>query len=166
MRIAGPTVLRTGRFDHPGPDGAVPLAAGIDDDPSGIGRLADNDIVLDDPRVSGHHARLLIVAGFQTLIEDIGSSNGTFLNSADRRVTGPTPITESDTLYFGTLAVPAARLLRSPANAETRSAVAISRRRDRRNEPRRRPIRAQACSRVHENRWLLAWLAQAPVLAV
>ena len=55
-----------------------------------IGRLADNDIVLDDPRVSGHHARLIVVAGCETLIEDIGSSNGTFLNSADHRVTRPT----------------------------------------------------------------------------
>src|SRR3954453_3409838 len=26
-----------------------------------IGRDADNDIILDDPRVSGHHARLLVV---------------------------------------------------------------------------------------------------------
>src|SRR5260370_32826686 len=65
-----------------------------------IGRLDDNDIVFDDSRVSGHHARLIVVAGCQTLIEDIGSSNGTFLNSADRRVTSPTPITESDILYF------------------------------------------------------------------
>jgi pSer/pThr/pTyr-binding forkhead associated (FHA) protein len=75
-----------------------------------IGRLADNDIVLDDPRVSGHHARLILVPGGRSLIEDLGSSNGTFLNSADRKVTGPSSLNETDTLYFGTMAVPAARL--------------------------------------------------------
>ena len=37
-----------------------------------IGRAADNDIVLDDPRVSGHHARLMVVAGSET--SDRGSS--------------------------------------------------------------------------------------------
>ena len=75
----------------------------------GIGRSADNKIVLDDPRVSGHHARLLVVPGSKTLVEDLGSSNGTFVNSADQRVMQAVPITESDTVYFGSLAVPAAR---------------------------------------------------------
>ena len=32
-----------------------------------IGRLTENDIVLDDARVSGHHARLIVVAGFRHL---------------------------------------------------------------------------------------------------
>jgi pSer/pThr/pTyr-binding forkhead associated (FHA) protein len=76
-----------------------------------IGRAADNDIVVDDPRVSSHHARLIMVDGGRTMIEDVGSSNGTFLNSAERRVTGPKLVTETDTLYFGTMAVAAARLL-------------------------------------------------------
>ena len=48
-----------------------------------IGRVPGNDIVLDDPRVSSRHARLMIVAGSEALIEDLGSSNGTFLNSAE-----------------------------------------------------------------------------------
>jgi hypothetical protein len=47
------------------------------------------------------------------LIEDLGSSNGTFLNSPDRRVTRAVPLAETDTVYFGSLAVPAARLLSS-----------------------------------------------------
>ena len=76
-----------------------------------VGRLADNDIVVDDKRVSGHHARLLIIEGFEIRVEDCGSSNGTFLNSVKQKVTGPTRILESDTLYFGTLAVPVAQLL-------------------------------------------------------
>ena len=72
-----------------------------------IGRVAGNDIVLDDPRVSSKHARLMIVGGSDALIEDLGSSNGTFLNSAEQRVTRLTPLSKSDTVYFGSLAVPA-----------------------------------------------------------
>jgi pSer/pThr/pTyr-binding forkhead associated (FHA) protein len=130
-----------------------------------IGRLPDNDIVLDDPRVSGHHARLVIVPGFQMLIEDMGSSNGTFLNSADRRVTSPTPITESDTLYFGTLAVPAARLLRPPSNPETPAptqshAIANA-------GPQPGPsVALPVLAFWQQHRWLLVWLAQTPVIAI
>jgi pSer/pThr/pTyr-binding forkhead associated (FHA) protein len=130
-----------------------------------IGRLADNDIVLDDPRVSGHHARLIVLAGFQRLIEDVASSNGTFLNSADRRVTGPTPIADSDTLYFGTLAVPAAHLLTASIKPETTtpaqtSASAVT-------EPLPGPtLPLPTVAFWERHRWLLAWLAQAPVLAV
>jgi pSer/pThr/pTyr-binding forkhead associated (FHA) protein len=74
-----------------------------------IGRTADNEIVLDDPRVSSHHARLLI-SGDRTLIEDTGSSNGTFVNAPDRRVTDAIPLSDTDTIYFGSLAVPALQL--------------------------------------------------------
>ena len=130
-----------------------------------IGRLADNDIVLDDPRVSGHHARLVIVPGFHTSIEDIGSSNGTFLNSADQRVTGPTQITELDTLYFGTLAVPATRLLRAPAYPETPAppqsrTIANA-------EPQPGPGTAlPVLAFWQQHRVLLVWLAQTPVIAI
>jgi pSer/pThr/pTyr-binding forkhead associated (FHA) protein len=127
-----------------------------------IGRLSDNDIVLDDPRVSGHHARLVVVVGFQTLIEDLGSSNGTFLNSPDRRVIAPTPITESDTLYFGTLAVPAARLLESPTKPDLTAAA--------QNPPvavmAPGPLRTPAFTDWKRFRWLLTWLVQAPILAM
>ena len=129
-----------------------------------IGRLADNDIVVDDARVSGHHARLIVVTGYRTMIDDIDSSNGTFLNSPDRRVTGPTPIAESDTLYFGTLAVPAARLLRTPARpdmrAETQSAGTTT------SDPSHHPVASLPISDfVRRRRWLLAWIAQVPVIA-
>ena len=83
-----------------------------------IGRDADNDIVLNDSRVSGHHARLLVVLGSKTLIEDVGSSNGTFVNSPDRRVTQAIPLTAADVVYFGSLAVPAAQLLTARVEPE------------------------------------------------
>lgn len=44
-----------------------------------LGRALDNDIVLDDPSVSRRHALLSIRAG-NWLLEDQGSSHGTFVN--------------------------------------------------------------------------------------
>lgn len=45
-----------------------------------IGRHPHNDIVIADPAVSGHHAAITSGGGAATL-EDLGSSNGTFVNS-------------------------------------------------------------------------------------
>ena len=116
--------------------------------------------MVDDQRVSGHHAQLVIIEGFEIRIEDRGSSNGTFLNSADRRVSGPTTITEADTIYFGTLDVPAARLLAGLRERETTapafappSAVA---------EPILEPTAAQlpAGADWKRYRWIAVWLTQ------
>ena len=164
VRIAGPTLLtkvdsitlgRTVPFPWP-----AELTTFVR-----IGRLADNDIVLDDPRVSGHHARLIVVAGYHTSIEDMGSSNGTFLNSPGRKVTIPTSITGLDTVYFGTLAVPAARLLAGLRNPEPAAPVpptppAFTEHRD---TP---AATLPAMAMWDEQRWLTAWLAQALVFAV
>lgn len=51
-----------------------------------IGRNPDNDVVVDDPTVSGHHARILKIQAAYFL-EDLKSTNGTLLNSkaVDRR---------------------------------------------------------------------------------
>jgi cytochrome P450 / NADPH-cytochrome P450 reductase len=62
-----------------------------------IGRAADNDLVVPDPRVSSHHAELRTVpGGYQ--IADLGSLNGTFVN--ERRVTDA-PLREGDIVGFG-----------------------------------------------------------------
>jgi pSer/pThr/pTyr-binding forkhead associated (FHA) protein len=44
-----------------------------------IGRLPDNAVVIDNPAVSGHHARVYL-EGHQVVLEDLGSTNGTFVN--------------------------------------------------------------------------------------
>jgi len=44
-----------------------------------IGRSLDNDVVLDDTRVSRHHAQLRRRAG-RYVVYDLGSSSGTFVN--------------------------------------------------------------------------------------
>jgi hypothetical protein len=44
-----------------------------------IGRRLDNDLVVDDPRVSRHHAQLRAIKGRYVLF-DLNSSGGTFIN--------------------------------------------------------------------------------------
>ena len=44
-----------------------------------IGRLPDNTVVIDNPAVSGHHARISI-EGDDYVVEDLRSKNGTYLN--------------------------------------------------------------------------------------
>src|SRR5712692_4506881 len=46
-----------------------------------IGRKPDNDLVIDNPVVSGHHALIVSEEG-AFFIEDLGSTNGTFVNDA------------------------------------------------------------------------------------
>src|SRR3990172_9106275 len=45
-----------------------------------IGRVESNDLVLNHPSVSRHHARLTVLPGETTLLIDLGSLNGTFVN--------------------------------------------------------------------------------------
>jgi pSer/pThr/pTyr-binding forkhead associated (FHA) protein len=44
-----------------------------------VGRKADNDIVVDNPAVSGHHCRISKQGGTY-FVEDLESTNGTFVN--------------------------------------------------------------------------------------
>ena len=44
-----------------------------------IGRRLENDLVIDDPRVSRNHAQLRAVDGHFVLV-DLGSTGGTFVN--------------------------------------------------------------------------------------
>lgn len=69
-----------------------PLAGttvGLDDRPITLGRADACTLVLGDDYVSNEHARLL-PAEDRWLLEDLGSTNGTFLS--DTKVTGPTAV--------------------------------------------------------------------------
>jgi len=44
-----------------------------------IGRLPDNAVIIDNPAVSGHHARVFSESG-AVILEDLNSTNGTFVN--------------------------------------------------------------------------------------
>jgi hypothetical protein len=54
-----------------------------------IGRAEDSTLVITDDYASAHHARLVPRAG-QWFVEDLGSTNGTYLDRA--KVTAPTPV--------------------------------------------------------------------------
>ncbi|NUS74541.1 MAG: FHA domain-containing protein [Corynebacteriales bacterium] len=61
----------------------------LGDAPISLGRAEDSTLVLTDDFASTRHARLSPRTG-QWLLEDLGSTNGTYLDRA--KVTGPTPV--------------------------------------------------------------------------
>jgi predicted component of type VI protein secretion system len=65
---------------------------------SNVGRDITNNIVINDREVSRHHLRLMRGAEGYT-VEDLGSTNGTFING--KRVTGATPLKNGDMLGLG-----------------------------------------------------------------
>jgi hypothetical protein len=64
-----------------------------------LGRDADNHVVLDDERVSLHHALITVRDGVYWL-EDLGSTNGTFVGE-ERRVMAAHPLVDGDELRLG-----------------------------------------------------------------
>lgn len=64
-----------------------------------IGRAAENEMVVDESHISGYHARLVIQEG-RVLIDDLGSTNGTFVNG--KRVKSPTHLQPGDMIQLGT----------------------------------------------------------------
>jgi parallel beta-helix repeat protein len=63
-----------------------------------IGRAVDNDIVLEDSQASRHHAAIVQeMVGYS--LEDLNSSNGTFLN--EQRVTEPRVLRDGDLIRMG-----------------------------------------------------------------
>jgi predicted component of type VI protein secretion system len=83
-------VLRSG----PTPGKAFPL----DKSEMFIGRDMANEIVINDPEVSRRHARVFVQAG-NTVIEDLGSTNGTSING--QRLTGPYIMRPGELITFG-----------------------------------------------------------------
>ena len=63
-----------------------------------IGRAGDNVIVVGDPVVSAHHAAIAL-RGDGWWVEDLGSTNGTFIN--DRPLAGPAPVASGDEIQVG-----------------------------------------------------------------
>ena len=65
-----------------------------------LGRAPDADVVLQHPSVSRYHARLIADSGGLRLI-DLGSANGTFLNSVEIPVKEPRAVSDGDAIGIG-----------------------------------------------------------------
>ena len=83
-------VMRAG----PTPDKTIDLTR----DRMTIGRDAANEIVINDPEVSRHHARLTAQIGGY-ILEDMGSTNGTFVNG--ERLIGPHLLKPGERVQLG-----------------------------------------------------------------
>jgi hypothetical protein len=71
----------------------------LDRDVASLGRGLDNDVVVEDPRVSRHHARLQRgPRGWE--LADLASTNGTFINGKQIRQRA---ITSGDSISLGGL---------------------------------------------------------------
>jgi predicted component of type VI protein secretion system len=70
----------------------------LDQDLLKIGRDPSNDIVINDAQVSRQHARIRR-QGPLLVIEDVGSTNGTFANGV--RLTNPHTLTNGDVINLG-----------------------------------------------------------------
>ena len=69
-----------------------------------IGREADCDLVVDDDQISRHHVAIE-KDGDRTVVRDLGSRNGTFVNG--RRIAEPTPVGPSDEVRIGNTVIQA-----------------------------------------------------------
>jgi len=71
-------------------DSVYPLKVGLNT----VGRMPDNDVVLEDAYVSRRHCAVLVHVGDTCELHDVASKNGTFLNG--RKIDGPTRLKTGD----------------------------------------------------------------------
>ncbi len=60
-------------------DGQVMAEYNMNKERYTVGRLPDNDIRIDNPSVSGHHSLIINILN-DSFLEDLGSTNGTYVN--------------------------------------------------------------------------------------
>ena len=68
----------------------VPLKVGL----NSIGRLPDNDVVIDDATVSRRHCAIVVHSDLTIELHDVASKNGTTING--RKIQGPTRLRDGD----------------------------------------------------------------------
>jgi hypothetical protein len=108
--IAAPGPDATGLYEAPGNDGDEPRliverapghSPGMEYDigeGAVLGRGDQAEIRLEDPFASSRHARLLRQGGI-VVLEDLGSTNGTYLN--EELLSGPQPLHRGDRVRIG-----------------------------------------------------------------
>lgn len=85
-----------------------------------IGRDSSNSVAINDAEVSRKHARLTFQGG-KFVIDDLGSTNGTFVNG--QRLVGPVVLKAGDVVSLGEQIV----LMYDAINADPGATVAVSR---------------------------------------
>ncbi|MEY7999182.1 FHA domain-containing protein [Clostridium sp. Mt-5] len=64
-----------------------------------VGRKNDNQLILEDPYASGHHARIYVKNGKDCILEDLESTNGTLLNG--KKLRGKHYLASGDEIRIG-----------------------------------------------------------------
>jgi len=85
-----------------------------------VGRLDDNDVVLPKNNVSKHHARL-VLKDERFLLEDMGSTNGTYVNG--RKIASPIVVAGGDKIYIGDFILAIAPATGAASSAPSRPAT-------------------------------------------
>jgi putative nucleotidyltransferase with HDIG domain len=88
-----------------------------------IGRSDDADVVIDEPSLSRLHARVRMASTGVVTIEDVGSTNGVYVNGTKRQVA---TVTAGDSVRLGAIeyrAMPAESSPSSPAEASAIDAL-------------------------------------------
>ena len=68
-----------------------------------IGRVSDNTLQIEDVSVSSHHAQLTLGDAGDYILQDIGSTNGTWINSKEAKEGEDHPLQDGDKLRFGNI---------------------------------------------------------------
>lgn len=79
-------------------DDEVAMVHRVDERPAHIGRASGNDLILNDPTVSEHHAVFWHRNG-HSWVRDLDSSNGTFVNG--KRISAAVELADGDAIAIG-----------------------------------------------------------------
>ncbi len=76
-----------------------------------IGRSTKCDLAINDPSVSQQHVGATEIDG-KIVVRDLHSTNGTYVNHRDKKITGGVRVSSSDTLILGDFKLPVAEIRR------------------------------------------------------